>query len=494
MQSRRDQVQAHMFVMGRLSTGLFRDDPDAADPPHRRTTKGVVIGLVIGALVALVVTVYGVIVPGGADNWKKPGTLVVDEDTGARYISLDGVLHPVLNQTSAKLLAGDRMRLETLSSASIAKAPRGSTVGIVGAPDALPRPGALTRDPWSACAVLPPRKGSDPVPDAASSRLVLGVGLPVQGRPVTSDRATLVRAATGHDTYLLWHGTRMRLNTDHAAAQALGYGDTAAYPVPDGFLNALPAGPDIASPDVPDLGAKGPELAGRPTKVGQLFGAADGRRFLLRKEGLTPVTGLEFALLKGDPRTQHTAYDGGAVDVRQVGPDDLERHRAPAAPPLVGGAGGGVPGSPPKAMPVKLGEAVCAVTESGDRAPSVSVVLPQASAIDGHPPSREPGLTADSRTADGVAVRPGKGALAVSLSSSGAGGTYYLVTESGAKYPLVGADGPQQLGYDPAHAVRMPSALLGMLATGPTLDAKALQSRGLVQPPSGPKGRAASGS
>lgn len=38
MQSRRDQVQAHLFVMSRLASGMLRAEPDAPDTPTGRTT------------------------------------------------------------------------------------------------------------------------------------------------------------------------------------------------------------------------------------------------------------------------------------------------------------------------------------------------------------------------------------------------------------------------------------------------------------------------
>ncbi len=251
MQSRRDQVHAHMFVMSRLSLGMLRDDPDAPESPHRRTTKGYVIGLVIAVLAALAVTVYGLVVPGGSNAWKATGTLVLDERSGARYLTVDGVLHPVLNETSAKLLAGERMKVVSVEPPS--RTPRAARpLGIVGAPDPLPRSGALSRDAWSVCATRP---------DAAEDPLLtLGVGLTAEG-PVTSGRTTLVRTVPGDDTYLLWHGTRMRLDPANYAVQSLGYDADAAYPVPEAFLNALPSGPDLAVPEVAGRGKAGPSLA-----------------------------------------------------------------------------------------------------------------------------------------------------------------------------------------------------------------------------------------
>ena len=47
MQSKRDQVHAHTFMMGRLSSGLLTADPDAPESPLGRTTRGVVFGVLV---------------------------------------------------------------------------------------------------------------------------------------------------------------------------------------------------------------------------------------------------------------------------------------------------------------------------------------------------------------------------------------------------------------------------------------------------------------
>ncbi|MFI8197642.1 type VII secretion protein EccB [Streptomyces sp. NPDC085942] len=473
MQSRRDQVHAHMFVMSRLSLGMLRDDPDAPESPHRRTTKGYVIGLVVAALAALVVTVYGLVVPGGSNAWKATGTLVLDERSGARYLTVDGVLHPVLNETSAKLLAGERMKVVSVEPASIEDAPRGAVLGIVGAPDPLPRAGALSRDAWSVCATRP---------DAAEDPLLtLAVGLTAEGRPVTSGRTTLVRTVPGDTAYLLWHGTRMRVDPANYAVQSLGYDADAAYPVPEAFLNALPSGPDLAVPEVAGRGTAGPELAGRPTRVGQLFDGPGGH-YLLTRHGLAKVTALEEALLKGDPRTQRTAYAGEAVTLRGIGPDDLARHRSPRTERLVGVGGGKVPTGLPEPGPVRAGEGVCAVVGAADGRPTVSVVLPRAEAVAGRAVSDQPGVIAGPGAADMFAARPDGGALVRELSSAGAGTAYHLVTAAGVTYPIPGGEkGLQRLGYRVDQSVPVPSGVLGMLASGPALDGTALLAEGLVE-------------
>lgn len=129
MQSRRDQVQAHLFVMSRLGAGMLRGEPDAPDLPTRRTTRGVRTGLFIAMLIALVMGLYGAIKPGGATGWAKPGTLVVVKETGARYLFIGGELRPVLNQASARLVAGEKMTVSQVGLNSLKAAPRGGRSG-----------------------------------------------------------------------------------------------------------------------------------------------------------------------------------------------------------------------------------------------------------------------------------------------------------------------------------------------------------------------------
>ncbi|MEU3571279.1 type VII secretion protein EccB, partial [Kitasatospora sp. NPDC036755] len=317
MQSRRDQVQAHLFVMSRLASGMLRAEPDAPDTPTGRTTRGTMTGLAVGVLIGLGVTVYGVISPGGGDGWAKPGTLVVVRESGARYLSVGGQLHPVLNDTSARLLAGEQMTVQQVSRESIADAPRGAPVGIVGAPDGLPSAGDLDGGTWLVCGTLQPGPTGTPVP-----RLGLLVDPEAEGKALTPGQGLLVAVPDG-STHLLWQGQRLRVDTANQALQALGYGGATPFPVPAGVLNALPAGPDLAAPAVAGRGEPGPELAGKPTRIGQLFEAAGGAHYLLTKAGLAPLTettedGVRTVVKVREPRRRSTEPSFDPDEVQSI--------------------------------------------------------------------------------------------------------------------------------------------------------------------------------
>jgi type VII secretion protein EccB len=138
MQSRRDQVQAYTFTVGRLTSGMLTADPDAVDTPMNRTRRGGVIGLVIGALICVGFIVVGLLVPKDSDSWRKSGVLIMEKETGARYVYGAGTLRPVINYTSAKLITGDKGTVQQVSRNTLADVPRGTPIGIPGAPDSLP--------------------------------------------------------------------------------------------------------------------------------------------------------------------------------------------------------------------------------------------------------------------------------------------------------------------------------------------------------------------
>jgi hypothetical protein len=75
-------------------------------------------------------------------------------------------------------------------------------------------------------------------------------------------------------------------------------------------------------------------------------------------------------------------------------------------------------------------------------------------------------------------VPPGGGVLVRALAADGgtAGGTHYLVTDTGTKYRVPSASDLAALGYSAAQAVALPSPLLAMLPTGPDLSAQAASS------------------
>ncbi|MEU9453139.1 type VII secretion protein EccB [Streptomyces sp. NPDC048277] len=490
MQNRRDQVQAHMFVMGRLTSGLLRTDLDAPESPVGRTNRGLAIGVVVALLVSAGAFVFGLVSPSTTNSWRASGTLIVDKDTGARYLYAGGELRPVLNYASALLLVGStgaEMTTTAVGTDSLRHTSRGAAVGISGAPDVLPDADALAGSrPWLVCSVSADGAGSDAT--------VLAVASSAAERPLPTGSALLVGGPDG-GRYLVWQGMRLRIDTGRSALEGLGYGSARPREVSAAFLDALPAGPDLSPADVPGRGEAGPTVGGLHTRVGQVFrttvpGSAQSQYYLLQRDGLVPLTNTGAALQLGDPDTAKKAYDGGPASARQLEAGALKGRLAAGDTGTGSSAGStaGLPESPPALAGVKEDQGACASVTPGSASGSgagsgvrVGVALVAESALAPVAQSTATGTTGTTGTAgaclpvDGVVVEPGGGALVLAGSAAGgdAGGSRYLVTDTGVKYRVPTADDEKALGYTAGQEMTVPSLLLSMLPTGPDLDTSA---------------------
>jgi len=461
VQTQRDQVQAHLFVVGRLNAGILRADPDAPQTPLSRTGRGVVIGLVLAVLATAAVAVYGLLKP-ASDRWRDGRSIVLVEETGARYLYLSRVLHPLLNYASAALLLGvgetGTVPVENVPADALHGVPRGAAIGVPGAPDDIPAPAELpARATWQVCGT------------GSGTRLAAGTG---PTGPLIADTTGVV-ASAGGTRYLLWRGHRYVLPAGRAQLAALGYDPVPPRRVGAAFLAAVPPGPDLTAVGVRDRGAAGPRLAGAASRVGQLFTLAGGGHYLLRTDGLVPVTETMFDLLRADSATVRGGYGGGAVQVRTIQPGELARHRGNARHPL----GTGLPSVPPEPVRAEPGQAVClvaAATATG--APRYGLRLVDERALPRQRVYRQPNVTPACHPADHVAGPPG-GELVRALPASGnaAGGARYLVTAAGIRYRVDGA-GLDALGYARRAPIRLPQPILALLPSGPDLSPASLST------------------
>lgn len=459
MQSRRDQVQAQSYVLGRLTAALVMAEPEALENPHRRLLVGTVAGAIVAALAVAGFAVYGFLSPGGANGWRAPETVVVEKETGSRYILVNGALRPVLNYTSAVLLFGKRPAMVSVSAASLRSAPRGVPVGIVGAPDALPDPAALDGVAWTVCALA-----SRDQAGALFTATTLAADRAPASRPLDDNHGIAAQTPNGQ-TFLIWRGRRFQF-TRSWLVRAFGY-DATPVTVEPSWLDQLPVGSDIGPMSVPERGTAGPVVDGQATKIGQLFvthvvGTAQ-RYYLLQRDGLSELSATEVAVMSSDPET------GQAYGSRPVEPTEMTASALSALPtshqPTMPAD---LPDKPPAVAPTLPGQAWCTRRAGSDGQVQVTAEpLP----VDPREVHGGIGISRTEQTAAAVAMAPGVGGL-VRLGRPGQvnGSSYFLVTDAGVKYPLADASVAQPLGYPLERATTAPPALLALLPTGPVLD------------------------
>ncbi|MEU7906150.1 type VII secretion protein EccB [Actinoplanes sp. NPDC049118] len=307
MQTQRDHVHAHQFQMGRMGCALVLGDANTAEHPSRRAWVGLLVGVLVAVLATAGFAGYGWLMPGGNKRWKAAGAIIVEKETGTRYVYLDGVLHPTLNLTSAMLIQGSRSTLTLTSRNSLKGVPHGSPIGLPGAPQVLPTTQDLVRGPWLACLA-----GSVPGGPADGVGINLDPAAPFAA--LAADRFTLVDGEDAH--YLIWRGRKHRI-TDRVVPVALGVTNAEPARAPARWLGALPDGDPIGVPEITGTGDDGPPVAGRRHPLGQLFTqpspSGAEQLFVLRPDGLAAVSRTAFLLLGAGSRGDPVALQAGDV-------------------------------------------------------------------------------------------------------------------------------------------------------------------------------------
>ncbi|MFG1838866.1 type VII secretion protein EccB [Micromonospora sp. NPDC049175] len=455
MRTRRDQVQAYRFVTRRIVSALLSGDPETTNLPMRRLGMAVFGSVVAAAVVLGGVGAYGQLT--GNTVPLKDQTLVIERETGATYVFMNGQLHPTLNYTSARLVLNQPdAAARTMSQAALRDQPRGLTLGIVGAPDALPGRKSLTGLPWSVCDV------PDPVdPARSSTRLVIDRALP--GGVPLGDRAVLV--VMDDQRYLLTNNSRLQVLDGDPTITALKMSRATPLRVGQQLLNAVPAGPPLRKPALPGEGESSVRtVAGRPAIVGQVFSAA-GQHYVLTREGLAPISEITALLMVrgGGQITDITPDQAGELYVEQR----VDEEGLPTALPAVYQAR---PGQTTLCATYRAGSAGGQPTttlEVFDRAPAE---------LTAGGPVPAPQTRRDAvRTAETVLLPGGKGVIAQASPGAGtsgsgaAGSTIYLITPQGIRYPLGSAATLDVLGYGGVTPLAVPGSLLALIPTGPTL-------------------------
>jgi type VII secretion protein EccB len=458
VQTRRDHLQAYQFSTGRLVHALTAGDPGTGEQPFRRGNLGVALGLMIGLLASGGAMVYGLISPAPDKSWHAEGSIVVEKESGTRYVVLNGQLRPTANYASARLAGGARPGVHLVAHSVLASTPVGSQIGIPGAPDSLPAPSALLTGSWALCLSpagdgstvldLAPAGRTDPAP---AQPVLVSVAAPAgpAGLAPAAKAAPASAPAGGPGEYVLW-GAKKYPVPDSSALAALGLGNRAPIPAAQAWLDVLATGDPLKPAAVPGAGQPGPRIAGRQTRVGQVLqttAAGIAQFYVVRTDGLAPISRTEAALLATDP-----GYQPPVV----VAPSDIAASPASSdssllrrLPDLLSAA----PFVPDRAR-------LCALQASAGPTPDTALVT-------------EPDRLLPANA--GVVVPAGGGLLALSSSVSPLTRAQqaYLITDAGKRFAVGQSDALQALGYTAASGHTVPDAILALVPAGPTLSVDA---------------------
>jgi len=471
MASKRDQLHAYQFLVQRVISALVTRETDPEQPSFRRPTNAAFGGIAIAVIALAAVGVYGIINPGGNQAWADGKSVVVEKETGTRYVYLDGRLHPVANYTSALLAINEHAETRSVSRDSLVGVPRGPRIGIPDAPDALPASDGLLSSAWTLC--------SQPAADVSGTVVpmsVLMVGERARGTQLL-DRGMLADVPETGERYLVLGGHRHLIAKADTLAVGLALQASPAVRVSPAVIEAVPVGLPIAPIAVPDAGQRSAAVPGRQDiLIGQLFAVPTSRgtqHYLARADQLVPITELQFDIQRGYQGTA-AAYPGAKPVALQLGMIEASGANQPATTAARAG-------DPPHARPDFVEgddmSTVCLTVDPGADLPKVTLAsdMPDIDPMAATPRRTEGGAP----LADRVVVPAGHAAVIEAVSDMGAPrgmGTLMLVTDMGMAYPIAEPKVLQVLGYENVKPVRMPAGLVARIPMGNGLShAAALQ-------------------
>lgn len=446
----RAQISGYRFGVARAEHALVRRDVRMTHDPMRAQSRALVAGTVLAVLVLAGAAIYGFVRP----QPDVRDAQIVAVDGGGMYVLIDGVMHPVPNVASARLILGRPLPVRRVSERSLSRFPRGAAVGIPDAPGALDRPAVAGRSTWTVCE------------DAEGSAVVVG-DLASAAETIDADLVQhagvewlLYRDPTGSGT-----SVPVRARVDRSRVElvrALGLEGREPRTVGAGLLNTFTARPDLRVPEVPDRGSPG--VLGLP--VGSVVATAgvDGtlRYQLVLADGVQPLSEPAAEMMR---LTDPSAADGvrrvapaavAALTVREVVPVAHFPHAVPrfGDPPSVlchrwsrdteGAATAALLGA--RRLPVPDGARPVLLASSDGRGPAL----------------------------DRVYLRPGTGEHVVLTGvdpRSPRASTPFYVSDAGVRYRLAGAGIGEILGLP--EPVRAPWPMIALLPSGPELSREA---------------------
>jgi type VII secretion protein EccB len=290
------QVSAHFFWNRRNAAALSHHGVRMEFDPVQRQRASLILGFIFAILAVALMFVL---------SWFKPAgqvgqsAILADRDTGATFVLVDGRLHPAVNLVSARLITGQAGNPTFVKANELAKYPQGPSVGIAGAPAAMPLRTADSSE-WTVCDSAPESPSAAPVVTAIGGPLTVG------SRAMPLDGSKAVLAEHDNKTYVIWNGQRSEIDLGNkAVALALGVDTDAPPPVKIStpLFDALPATEPLTVPGIPGAGGPSQFNVAREAVVGSVLSVRDLQTdadnfYVLLRNGVQPISPFVASLLR----------------------------------------------------------------------------------------------------------------------------------------------------------------------------------------------------
>ena len=451
MPSNKEILEAQRYNRRRLIAAFTSGIPGGRELESKSPFVPLIVGSVVVAIMLGVGVVMSRFAPTLPQDWQD-STLIIVKSTGARYYTIHGVLRPVTNVTSARLMSeAGKYRPSEVSDSTIDGISRGSQVGITGVPDDVPEAGKLHSDQWFSCDISgKPHTWVAQVPAARTAR-----------------GNALVKTQEG-DLFLITNGLRHKIPSGQTPnpLYALGLDSVAPVTVSSQWLSLFEPGTDLK---FLELEGAGQPVSGMPpslsaASIGSVIEVKSGdstRRYVVIGDNkATQLTNLTDKLY-----TSGTILNATLADISKIDIVDID-------------AAGIAPADWPKSIDntMPAGSLPCAqlAKGSGDSSTSVLYSMTRQELTEALPKTQDADKNTDagSQPPTPTSVRGGSGAL-IRTTSGGSLGVVALVSDLGTLHGIGSPadDTLKRLGYDENTVVYdVPAAWAALIPEGETLD------------------------
>lgn len=443
MATKKDLIEAQQFSRNRLLSAFIGGAPGGKELEPAKPMRAVFGGIALSAMVIIAGLFIGFLNPGLPNGWEN-NRLIVARDTGARYVSVEGSLYPVINTVSARMLIPpDDFNVVSLNQSSLSGIHIGGTIGILGGPDTLPKSGDLDGTGWLACGA------------PANTKLWVGG----QTKAAAANNSATVVTRDG-ETFVISGGTSFAVprGQETAVLRAIGLDGVTPYAVRGEWLALFEKGDDLSPATLQQPNELVPSLNLPAGSVIHPTGSANDDLYLLTKSGelskLTPFAHRLYMLGSGGTPSGSSVL-GQQIDVN---PSDL------SDVPTTGSAGSD---SWPvdQLTPQEFTGIPCATLTGGKKDQRTTL------AAEGDSTFTSPNNEAAAATGIDMHIPENTGALL----RGGANGVLTLVDATGTTYAIPGdlATGVKRLGYTTKDVAVLPVEWIHLLPAGPELTPEA---------------------
>lgn len=475
MPSSKDILEAQRFNRNRLITAFTSGTPDG----HEVDTPSPVRPLIFGTVVAVIMCVVGLGIRffnPNPDLTASNYVLVDVKSTGARYFWANGVLHPITNVTTARLLAQESgLEVISASASALKDIPRGAQIGLPGVPDDVPASSQLGHT-WLSCDL------------EDTYHTWIAESLPTDNFPLKAATSALVTPDHGATKYFVDGTTNKKYLVDETDSRqsewALAFQNIMGYPIEaePAWVDLFPSGTPLKSwsySDIPNAGQPANELPG-PLKnenltIGTVIqqtstnGEVLNSYLVLTSSQLAVFNSTASRLYKDAPPTRpfptDMFKDVTPVHADFIGEDwPLYEHFADAQ------------WADPKAD-ASSRTALCAQMSTTDHAvPQLGLyVMPHQRAVQAAYDAESVSSTSGPTTTRTVTVAGGSGALVAITSGGGEAAAYAFVSDQGHMHSLGASPSASinALGWAQTDASAIPEAWALLIPPGTDLTPQA---------------------